>query len=404
MSIVLFEDGHVSDMYPVTLTRPAFYVTCAGHNLFDVVKKTGKPVAVLVREHFHKDGEKVDLGQGPHLFLNASIMPDTRYGDRLAEIWDRSEPFMSTSGQRIAAAFLPESAVLPEDITPESVDSFLLDQNLPLDQQSAFRLFNYPHQIVAANLELFPSSIQALIDSGKYREIRKGVYSANGAVIADSAVFHTEDGPILLGGGVRIMDFSYLCGPLIIGRGSRVIERSSVKDCTTVGETCKIGGEVEACVIEAYTNKQHHGFLGHAYVGSWVNLGAGTSTSDLKNTYGQIRIDHRGRKLETGMQFFGCVIGDYSKTAINTSLFTGKIIGTNSMLYGYVSQNVGSFTNYAASFGQITECTLEQALETQKRMFARRDREQTDDDRKLLTAAYHLTAQERRFSTDPLTL
>ncbi len=131
-----------------------------------------------------------------------------------------------------------------------------------------------------------------------------------------------------------------------------------------------------------------------------MNLGAGTSNSDLKNTYGEIRIEHSGRRLETGMQFLGCVIGDYSKSAINTSIFTGKIIGASSMLYGYVGQNVPSFCNYAKSFGQVTEVLLEQAIVTQKRMFARRKIEQTGDDIALLTAIHGITREERMISSD----
>jgi glucose-1-phosphate thymidylyltransferase len=199
---------------------------------------------------------------------------------------------------------------------------------------------------------------------------------------------------------VRILDFAYLVGPVYMGPGSRMIERSSVKEHVSIGHTCKIGGEVECSTIEPYTNKQHHGFLGHSWIGSWVNMGAGTSNSDLKNTYGEVRVEHGGRRLETGMQFFGCVMGDYSKTAINTSIFTGKIVGVSSMLYGFVGQNVPSFCNYAKSFGQVTECTLEQAIITQKRMFGRRNVEQREEDIQLLRDVYDLTREDRQLAAE----
>ena len=208
-----------------------------------------------------------------------------------------------------------------------------------------------------------------------------------------TAVFHSEDGPIVLDDGVRVLDFCYFSGPVYVGPRSRIIERSSVKEFTSIGHTCKIGGEVEASSIEPYTNKQHHGFLGHAYVGSWVNLGAGTSNSDLKNTYGEVRFEQKGQRLETGLQFLGCIVGDFSKSAINTSIFTGKSIGVCSMLYGYVGQNVPSFCNYARSFGQVTEVALAQATTTQQRMFARRGVEQTADDVELLRAALRADAR-----------
>lgn len=129
-------------------------------------------------------------------------------------------------------------------------------------------------------------------------------------------------------------------------------------------------------------------------------MGAGTSNSDLKNTYGKVRVVHQGKRIDTDMQFFGCIIGDLAKTAINTSIFTGKFIGVSSMLYGFVGQNVASFCNYAKSFGQITECPLEQALISQKRMFARRNLDQTQADIDLLTEVFELTRKERLISAE----
>ena len=140
-------------------------------------------------------------------------------------------------------------------------------------------------------------------------------------------------------------------------------EHAALKDGVSLGHHTKVGGEVEASIIEPYSNKQHHGFLGHSYVGSWVNLGAGTCNSDLKNTYGTVNmeygsIDGKGsrdggvQKASTGMQFVGCFIGDYAKTAINTSIFTGKTIGACSMVYGFVTTNVPAFPTMPDSFGQ----------------------------------------------------
>jgi glucose-1-phosphate thymidylyltransferase len=183
-----------------------------------------------------------------------------------------------------------------------------------------------------------------------------------------------------------------------------VIEHAAIKDAVSLGHTTKIGGEVEASVIEPYTTKQHHGFLGHSYLGSWINLGAGTCNSDLKNTYGEVKLDFRGQKLSTGMQFVGCIMGDYSKTAINTGIFTGKIVGTCSMVYGFVTTNVPSFVNYARSFGQVTELPPAVMESTQKRMFARRQVSQRPADIQLLHDMYQLTKNERQLAEEPLIL
>jgi glucose-1-phosphate thymidylyltransferase len=139
-------------------------------------------------------------------------------------------------------------------------------------------------------------------------------------------------------------------------------------------------------------------------VGSWVNLGAGTCNSDLKNTYGLVSMEYDGCKVSTGMQFIGCIIGDYSKTAINTSIFTGKTIGTCSMVYGFVTTNVPSFVNYARSFGQVTEIPVDVEIAAQARMFKRRHVAQRPCDLQLLHDIYELTRHERQLANEPLSL
>ena len=186
-----------------------------------------------------------------------------------------------------------------------------------------------------------------------------------------------------------------MSGPVFVGAGTRVIEHAALKDGVSLGHTVKIGGEVEASIIEPYTNKQHHGFLGHSYLGSWINLGAGTCNSDLKNTYGKINIQYGNSRTPTDMQFLGCFMGDYSKTAINTSIFTGKVIGVCSMMYGFVTSNVPSYVNYARLFGQTSLLPADVMINTQKRMFARRKVEQRECDRQLIRDMYELTRSER---------
>jgi glucose-1-phosphate thymidylyltransferase len=115
-------------------------------------------------------------------------------------------------------------------------------------------------------------------------------------------------------------------------------------------------------------------------------------------------MDYSGERVATGMQFIGCIIGDYSKTAINTSVFTGKTIGVCSMVYGFVTTNVPSFTNYARSFGQVTEMSPAVMEATQKRMFSRRNVLQRPLDSDLLVAMHALTQKERQMAEEPLSL
>ena len=240
-----------------------------------------------------------------------------------------------------------------------------------------------------------PDAMNWRLADGGYTETADGVFVKEGVSIGDHPSVNVDDGPILLDEDVQVGPFCYLAGPVYAGAGTRIIEHAALKDGVALGHTVKIGGEVEASVIEPYTNKQHHGFLGHSYLGSWINLGAGTCNSDLKNTYGKINIEYGDTKVATGMQFLGCVIGDYSKTAINTSIFTGKVIGVCSMLYGFATSNVPSFVNYARLFGQTAPLPAEVMINTQARMFARRKVEQRDCDQQLILDMYERTAAER---------
>jgi len=407
--IVLFEDHLLDDMSPICLTRPAFAVTCACYTLRDVACAAGGEVGWIVRDHLAKTTAQrfpraVLETAGPRFFLNASVVPDIRYAQKVRQLWEKGEPFVATAGDRVSAALVPAGTAAPESLGSESITPWLLEMKLPLHEEELFRTFDHQFEVIKYLEPLFMENLARRVRAGAYREVAPKVYAAENVSLASTAVLRTGDGPIVFEKDVEVADFAYLVGPVHVGARTRVIERASLKEHVCIGETCKIGGEVEASIIESFTNKQHHGFLGHSWVGSWVNLGAGTSNSDLKNTYGEVRLEYPHRRVDTGMQFLGCVIGDFAKSAINTSIFTGKIIGVSSMLYGFVGANVPSFCNYARSFGQITECPVDQALLIQKRMFARRGIRQTPEDATLLKDVFELTRSERLISDEPPSL
>jgi glucose-1-phosphate thymidylyltransferase len=256
-------------------------------------------------------------------------------------------------------------------------------------------VFKYPHDVIAQHMACLAGNLELLISKSQYRQLEDGVFVGPDVSLASPIVMEPKSGPIVIERNVQVGPFSLLRGPLYLGPKCKVLEHASLKDGVCAGHTTKIGGEVEASIIEPYSNKQHHGFLGHSYVGSWVNLGAGTCTSDLKNTYGLISMDYPSGRIATEMQFLGCFIGDYSKTAINTSIFTGKWIGVCSALYGFVTSNVPSFTNYAKLFGQVATLPTSVMQSTQQRMFSRRAVVQRPCDIELLHSLFELTRSER---------
>ena len=139
-------------------------------------------------------------------------------------------------------------------------------------------------------------------------------------------VFDTTNGPILVEAGAVVTAFSRIEGPCVLGAGAHVLG-AKIRAGTTIGPQCRVGGEVEASIVHGHANKYHEGFLGHSYLGEWVNLGAGTHNSDLRNDYGEVSVPLAGVPTPTGRTKVGCFIGDHTKTGLGTLLNTGTSIG-----------------------------------------------------------------------------
>ncbi len=413
MNILVFEDSLVDNLYPVTTGRPAYAITCGSFRLLDWLVQLGKPLSGWVRPHlktlqsldFPELNQELSTANRWTLLVNARLVPSRANFLQLQKLLAREACSAIRSDNSLAAGVVPTEQLRAHDGNiVAAFDAAGPSATAPMSPATELPLLNFPHEIIRWNVECFVDNLRHRIDSGHYREVAKDVFVGEGATLGEFIVTDTKAGPIVLDRDSQIGPYCFLRGPAYLGPGARVIEHAAIKDCVSLGHTTKIGGEIESSVIEPYTNKQHHGFLGHSYLGSWINLGAGTCNSDLKNTYGEVKLDFRGQKLATGMQFVGCVMGDYAKTAINTGIFTGKIVGTCSMVYGFVTTNVPSFVNYARSFGQVTELPPSVMESTQKRMFARRQVQQRPCDIQLLHDMYQLTRNERQLAEEPLVL
>jgi UDP-N-acetylglucosamine diphosphorylase/glucosamine-1-phosphate N-acetyltransferase len=164
--------------------------------------------------------------------------------------------------------------------------------------------------------------------------------------VRSGTVLDASEGPIIIADRVKIEPNAILYGPCSIGENSIIRGGAKIGRETSLGRECRIGGEVAETIVASYTNKQHEGFLGHSYVGSWVNLGAGCNNSDLKNNYSTIRAWCAGEFKKTGRRFLGTVIGDHAKVAIETRINTGTVIGFNAnvLTIGFAPKFVPSFT------------------------------------------------------------
>ncbi len=418
MHLILFEDDLVAQLHPATIGRPAFELSCGGYRLAELAGRLGDTANAVGRPHLREMlsvdaadtgiGLCEDIGDVPDgqtvLLVNARIVPAVSSIEQIRSLAREGRTGTVLCNGHVAAAVLgaEQTAAWRELAVEEWIARLSTLPLLPIEGE--LPLLEYPHDLLRYHRAALEENLEDRLARGDYAEIADGVFAAPSANLGPYAVTDTTDGPIVLEEDAQIGPYCYLSGPVHIGPRSRVIEHAAIKDGVALGHTVKIGGEIEASIVEPYTNKQHHGFLGHSYLGSWVNLGAGTCNSDLKNTYGQVSMEYEGRKVATGMQFIGCIVGDYAKTAINSSVFTGKTIGACAMVYGFVTTNVPSFVNYARSFGQVTEVPVDVMIATQARMFARRGVPQRPCDVQLLRDAYALTQHERQLATEPLSL
>lgn len=201
------------------------------------------------------------------------------------------------------------------------------------------RLIDYPWELALGNhAELVRQlrdggMIDGLVHGGAQLANRGAITINTGARIAPGAVLDASDGPIHIERDAIIQPNAVLIGPCYVGAKSIVRPTAVIREGTTIGPVCRVGGEVEASIFQGFSNKQHDGFLGHSFVAPWVNLGADTVVSDLKNTYGTIRVRLNGVETETGQRFLGSTLGDHAKTGIGTILPTGAIVGIGAQVF-----------------------------------------------------------------------
>lgn len=223
------------------------------------------------------------------------------------------------------------------------LESFI--RRLSRDQQQEGWLFGNLSDIVHASEGLIRQDFeQFFYDKDNFFETEPGVtilepYSiwiGEDVSLKPGVVLDASEGPIVIDEGAIIMHNAVIVGPAYIGKKSQIKIAAKIYPGTSIGPVCKVGGEVEGSTFQAYSNKQHDGFLGNSYVGEWVNIGADTNNSDLKNTYGSVFSYSylTGNKEDTHTMFMGCIIGDHSKIGINCSINTGTVIGVGSNLWG----------------------------------------------------------------------
>lgn len=216
------------------------------------------------------------------------------------------------------------------------------------------------------------------------------LFIEEGATV-EGAIINTTKGPVYVGRDAEIMEGACLRGPVALCCHAVVNMGGKIYGPTTLGPNCKVGGELNNVVMTGYSNKAHDGFLGNAVIGEWCNLGAGCTASNLKNTYGEIKLWSMAEEhfVNTGLQFCGLIMGDHSKAGINTMFNTATVVGVGVNFYGagFPRTYIPSFTE--GSPAGMRPASLARFFETAERMMARRHVDLTEADRNLLTTLYH---------------
>jgi len=352
-----------------------------------------RELAAVTKDSTRKQyNEKV---HGSAFLVNARAAPS----EGLLSLASRQEPFAAMSGRELVAARLDHVAFKPGVLgrretariakTTERVD-------VPPDS-----LFHGYWSLVQGNGLAIAEQAKRFEDAmhiPRAVEVRgppANVMVHSGADIEGHVTFDARLGPIVIDDGAAVESFSRIMGPCYIGPRTR-ISSALIGGGTSIFESCKVGGQVENSVVMPFTNKAHHGYLGDSYVGSWVNLGAGCTFSNLKNTYGNVRLSLGGRKIDSGMLKLGPAVGDMAKLSIGALVYAGRSIGASSHVSGLAAVDVPSFSFYDSAAGKKVELLLESVLETQRRMKERRGLSLSRDEETLIRKAFASTATERR--------
>ena len=219
-------------------------------------------------------------------------------------------------------------------------------------------LWNYTWEILKYNGDMILEDWKMAFrdDDEDFAEVELGVIVINpysvwigaGTNIKPGVILDATSGPILIDESVEIKHNAVILGPAYIGKHSIINAGTRICKNTSIGPNCRIGGEIADSIFQGFSNKQHDGYLGKSYIGEWVNIGAGTNNSDLKNNYKNVKswFYPAKSKIDTGELFLGCFIGDHSKIGINCAINTGTVIGIGANIYGseLISDYIDSFS------------------------------------------------------------
>ncbi len=417
MNLCIYEDIEAQSFGPLTLLRPVFALRCG---IFTLAEKLAlafpeAKLHLLVRPHLEEwtremypDADVAEPSAEDTMFVNG----------RLCMTDDEVLHFMAASPQEVS--YVSQGVLFAAKVRGERVkhvvrhlregdpDRAFEDVRLPAEVQaflarSGADLIRWsPRQIIQDARYLFEAGVvRGTVDAGAHLIKPEAIHVARGSRILAGAVLNAEGGPIVVRENATVEPLAYVEGPAAIGESSIVRAGARIRGGTSIGPVCRVGGEVAETVFQGFANKQHDGFLGHSFVGEWVNLGANTNNSDLKNTYTPVRTFRSARDFlekkgeDSGQLLLGLQIGDFTKAGISASFTTGASVGIGCNLYGteLMPAYVPSFV--WGSPGSFQEHRIDPMVATAERAMERRKVPLSTELDALLRRAHEETKADR---------
>ncbi|MDB3991539.1 GlmU family protein [Schleiferiaceae bacterium] len=381
MKIQLVDGKHRDHLLPLTYTRPVAQLRCGILTIAEKYQKRGFEVGYETEDYLQEKFPSVQHD----ILVSGSVCPTDSFIDAITSL---TEGQALIQDDQLLAFKGVNWADTPTEIFPFNEVLNLIIRPWDIWTKNAAEM-NIDFDVLTKD------RFSAPIDSSN-TVFGDRIFLEEGARVKAS-ILNATSGPIYLAQNAEVMEGSIVRGGLALGAHSALKLGTKVYGATTLGPHCKVGGEINNSVILGYSNKGHDGFLGNSAIGEWCNLGADTNNSNLKNNYDEVKawsyVD--GRFSKTGEQFCGLIMGDHSKSGINTMFNTGTVVGVSANVYGagFPRNFIPSFT-WGGPQG-TTEYMIKKALDTANRMMQRRGLQVDDVERTILEKVYADSAKYR---------
>ncbi len=393
MNYILFGDQTRDNLLPFTFTRP---IADLRVGILTVREKweayLNEKTSSLTEEFLSYKYPLVK--KNDNILINGSIFPNNQI---IKEINDLEPNQTLVVGETIIALRLKAKDIDNFDLDLIEGVSPMVTSSEPVKIRQLWEVFKFNGQAIRDDFELITKGRKSQkIDASNNVIQPDQVFIEEGAKV-ENAIINASEGPVYIGEDAHVMDGSIIRGPVALGKGAAIRMGAKIYGNTTIGPYSKVGGEISETVFFGYSNKSHDGFLGNSVIGEWCNLGANTTTSNLKNNYEPVRIWSylENSFVETGLQFCGTFMGDHSKCGINTMFNTGTVVGVNANIFGtgFMRNFIPSFSWGSVSGFSVFE--INKAIELAKIVFSRRNRKFDKTEEAILRNVYERTFNYR---------